>query len=111
MEKSENPIRREDQSLLTGLGSFVDDLHADTHLYGHVVRSAYPHAEILEIDIANAWEVPGVQLIATAADLDQAGFGDLPCVSNLTNRDGTPMFKAATTCPPPEIGYAMSVNR
>ena len=93
MEKSESPKRREDQSLLTGLGRFVDDMHADTHLYGHVVRSAYPHAEILEIDVENVRDMPGVRLVVTAADLDQAGFGDLPCASNLTNRDGTPMFK------------------
>ena len=85
--------RREDRSLLTGQGSFVDDLHADQHLYGHVVRSVYPHADILDIDIGNARQFPGVRLVITAADLDRAGFGDLPCVSDLKNRDGTPIFK------------------
>ena len=93
MDKSDNAQRREDLSLVTGQGNFVDDIHARTVLFGHVVRSPYPHAEILDIDVEIARAQPGVRLVVTATDLDQAGYGDLPCVSDLTNRDGTPMFK------------------
>ena len=93
MNRSDNAQRREDLSLIIGQGNFVDDLHARTLLFGHVVRSPYPHAEILDIDVEIASTQPGVRLVATATDLDQAGYGDLPCVSDLTNGDGTPMFK------------------
>ncbi len=93
MDKSTNSQRREDLGLITGQGSFVDDMHSQRLLFGHVVRSAYPHAEILDIDVEAAKTQPGVHLVVTAADLDEAGYGHLPCVSNLTNRDGSSMFK------------------
>ncbi len=93
MDSSKNSQRREDLSLITGQGSFVDDLHSQTLLFGHVVRSAYPHAEILNLDVEAARTQPGVRLVVTAAVLDEAGYGELPCVSDLTNRDGNPMFK------------------
>ncbi len=35
--------------------------------------------------------MPGVLMILTAADLDEAGFGPLMCPLNIPQRDGTPM--------------------
>ncbi|MDE0310322.1 MAG: xanthine dehydrogenase family protein molybdopterin-binding subunit [Acidiferrobacterales bacterium] len=93
MDNPKRTQRVEDLSLIVGQGSFVDDLHAKALGVGHVVRSSYPHAEILNIDVEVARALPGVQLVVTAADLDDAGYGDLPCVSNLTNRDDSPMYK------------------
>ena len=93
MNQPNRSTRQEDSSLLRGQGNFVDDKHEDGMLYGYVVRSAYPHADILKIEAEDALAAPGVQLIVTAADLDAANYGNLPCASGMTNRDGTSIFK------------------
>ena len=93
MTKSTPNIRREDYRLLTGGGKFVDDLQLNDFCVGYVVRSPYSHADIQRTDIEYASAMPGVQLVLTAAHLQAKGIGGLPCASDLTNRDGTPMFK------------------
>ena len=64
------PVRRnEDPRLLTGRALFVDDVSLPE--MGHVafVRSPYPHARILSIDLAGAIERDGVHAVYTAQDL------------------------------------------
>ena len=46
-------------------------------LAGRIYRSPYAHAEILEVDVSEARELPGVMAIVTGADCDKT-FGVLP---------------------------------
>jgi 2-furoyl-CoA dehydrogenase large subunit len=61
------PVERlEDAALLTGRGRYADDLpvRPDT-LHAAILRSPYPHANILAIDTAAALKLPGVAAVIT----------------------------------------------
>ena len=70
--------RKEDPRFLQGKGHYVDDLTFPGMLYMSLVRSPYPHADIKNIDIADAMKVPGVKAVITGKDLEAAGLGWLP---------------------------------
>lgn len=61
-------LRAEDYSLLTGRGSFVDDIHMDRMAQAVFVRSPIAHARIKSIDTEPAQKA-GAILILTAKDL------------------------------------------
>ena len=61
--------RIEDPRLLRGLACFVDDVSLPGALHGACQRSPHAHARIRSIGTARARAVPGVHLVATAADL------------------------------------------
>ncbi len=69
--------RREDPRLLSGNGSFVDDLHLPGLLHACVLRSPHAHAQLRTIDVAAAVRLPGVVTVLTSADIG-AVLGDLP---------------------------------
>lgn len=72
------PVKRnEDPRLLTGRGTFVDDIDRPDMLHGAVVRSPYAHARIIAIDVSAAAALPGVELVLTAKDLGRLN-GPLP---------------------------------
>ena len=62
--------RLEDAALLTGRGRYGDDLpvRPDT-LHAAILRSPYPHADILRIDAAEAQKLPGVAAVITRDDM------------------------------------------
>ncbi|HVN51916.1 MAG TPA: molybdopterin cofactor-binding domain-containing protein, partial [Acidimicrobiales bacterium] len=62
--------RVEDPRLLTGRGTFVDDVVRPGMLHACFVRSPFARARIGEIDLADALAAPGVRAIFTAADLN-----------------------------------------
>ena len=63
------PVRRkEDFRLLTGRGSFVDDLAPPGLAHVVFVRSPYAHARINAIDVNSARAAPGVLAVLTGAD-------------------------------------------
>jgi aerobic carbon-monoxide dehydrogenase large subunit len=76
--------RVEDARLLTGRGRYTDDIALDNQAYGVVLRSPHAHAEIRGIDTAAAKAAPGVLGVFTAADIEAAGLGTLPCMSDVT---------------------------
>lgn len=84
--------RFEDQRLLTGQGNYLDDLKLEGQTYACYVRSPYAHARITEIDIAAAQRAPGVLVILSAQDLRDDGIGDLPCMTQIPNKDGSAIF-------------------
>ncbi len=47
----------------------MSDLHIPGCLNGYVVRSPYPHAKILNIDVSAARRTPGVAAVVTAKDV------------------------------------------
>ncbi|WP_241385515.1 xanthine dehydrogenase family protein molybdopterin-binding subunit [Rhodococcus sp. CH91] len=62
--------RIEDARLLTGAGSFVDDIVRPGMLHAHFLRSPYARAQILGIDTSDALALEGVITIYLAADLN-----------------------------------------
>ena len=87
--------RREDPRLVSGNGRYLDDLGQGA-LAAAFVRSPYAHARILDIDVTDAIEIPGVIAIYTYEDLDGKTAERLPLLiphPDLTN---------------PMTGYALS---
>jgi 4-hydroxybenzoyl-CoA reductase subunit alpha len=62
---------------VSGRAKYTADLIAPGMLAGHIFRSPYSHAEILEVDVSEALKLPGVKAIVTGADCDKT-FGVLP---------------------------------
>ncbi len=62
--------RVEDTRLLTGRGTYVDDVTLPGMLHARFVRSPYARAAIRGIDASEALAVPGVRHVFTAADLN-----------------------------------------
>jgi len=65
--------RREDLPLLTGQGSYTDDLKRPGMLHAAVLRSPHAHAKIRSIDVSAARALAGVVAVLTHADLGAAG--------------------------------------
>jgi carbon-monoxide dehydrogenase large subunit len=61
--------RKEDGRLVTGKGRFSDDFNLPGQAYAAMVRSPYPHARILNIDVSEAMKSPGVIAVLTGADV------------------------------------------
>ena len=61
--------RREDPRLITGQGTYVDDIKLTNMLYMAVLRSPYGHARINSINTEAARQHPGVRAVYTAEDL------------------------------------------
>jgi aerobic carbon-monoxide dehydrogenase large subunit len=62
--------RREDRRLVTGRGRFVDDLMPEGALAAAFVRSPHAHARVVDIDVTEAVDIPGLVAIYTYDDLD-----------------------------------------
>jgi len=58
-----------DRRLVTGTGTFVDDIHLPGMLSAVMLRSPYAHARILSIDPSSARAMPGVVAVLTGEDL------------------------------------------
>jgi carbon-monoxide dehydrogenase large subunit len=66
--------RREDPTLVRGLGQYVDDVRLPGTLHVAILRSPYAHARLNNIDTVTARRHPGVVAVVTGAELgDQIG--------------------------------------
>src|SRR3954470_8418995 len=73
------PVRRaEDQRFLTGRSRYVDDIQLPQMLHGAVVMSPHAHARIRGINMQQALESPGVELVLTGQDAKADGLGGIP---------------------------------
>jgi carbon-monoxide dehydrogenase large subunit len=61
--------RREDARLLTGRGTFVDDLEMPGVAHAAMLRSPHAHARVRRIDVTAALALPGVLAVITADDI------------------------------------------
>jgi 2-furoyl-CoA dehydrogenase large subunit len=61
--------RKEDQRLIRGQGSFVDDELAAGMLHLHILRSPYAHARILSVGTSAAEALPGVACVLTGKEI------------------------------------------
>ena len=71
--------------LLTGRGSFVDDLTLPGLVHAVIVRSPHAHARIGPIDTGAALAAPGVLAVLTGADYAADGLGAIPHNAGLMN--------------------------
>nr|MBA3450036.1 xanthine dehydrogenase family protein molybdopterin-binding subunit [Chloroflexia bacterium] len=90
------PIRRrEDPKLMTGGGTFLDDIRLPGMSYAAILRSPVAHAKIRSIDTAKARAMPGVIGVFTGEDL--ADVNPLPCAwqaAGVDNNVATPRLLA-----------------
>jgi 4-hydroxybenzoyl-CoA reductase subunit alpha len=66
---------------VSGRAKYTADFIAAGLLAGRIYRSPYAHAEIIEVDVSEARNLPGVLAIVTGADCDKP-FGVLPIARN-----------------------------
>jgi len=64
--------RKEDPRLITGKGTYVDDVVLPGMLHAAFVRSPEAHAKIVSIDTSAAKEHPGVRAVLTGDDVAPA---------------------------------------
>lgn len=83
--------RKEDPRLLRGQGRYTDDVTLPGSAHAAVRRAEVAHGRILSLDVDEARAAPGVLMVVTAAELDEAGYGRLRNTLPLKNQDGTPM--------------------
>src|SRR4051794_11830576 len=73
------PLRRvEDPRLVAGRGRYVEDVQPQGVVYLAFVRSPYPNARIIGIDVGEARQAPGVISVATSEDIPE--LGDVPSI-------------------------------
>ncbi len=70
--------RREDPRLITGKGSFTDDVRLVNMATMAVLRSPHAHARITRIDVGAARKAPGVLAVYAGRDLE-GKIGTMPC--------------------------------
>lgn len=85
----QNAPRIEDQRLLTGAGQYTDDVVPQNTARAFILRSDRAHAVIKSINIEKAQKANGVLAVLTQADLAADDIGDMPCLTELENRDGS----------------------
>lgn len=89
--------RKEDLRLLTGAGSFSDDISLPRQAWAVMLRSPHAHARIASIDSGEARAQPGVLAVLTGQDLLADGLKPIPHVPAsvsppdipIENRDGS----------------------
>ncbi len=62
--------RKEDPKLITGNGTYLDDIKIPGLLHASILRSPHPHAKIVSIDKEQALAHPGVVAVYTGKDLE-----------------------------------------
>jgi len=60
---------------VTGTSIYTNDLIRPGMLHSKAVRSAFPHAAIVEVDTSKAIHIPGVAAIITARDVPNNSYG------------------------------------
>ena len=78
--------RREDPRLLTGLGTFTDDLSLPGMVHAAMLRSPHAHARIVLDRHAEAAKAPGVLAVYIGKDIAEA-LKPMPCAWLLPNAD------------------------
>src|ERR1700745_3968327 len=88
------PVRRkEDDTLLRGMGKYTDDFSLTRQAYAWIVRSSHAHGIVRRIDMAAASGMPGVLGVWTGADLTSANYKPFICGLPLKSRDGSPLLQ------------------
>jgi CO/xanthine dehydrogenase Mo-binding subunit len=67
--------RKDARDIVTGRAQYIDDVRLPNMLFGRVLRSPLPHANIKSIDISKAAALPGVRAVLTYKDVPDATWG------------------------------------
>lgn len=87
-------VRRvEDQRLLTGKGSYTDDLHYGQECHMAVLRSPHAHATIERVDVEAARAMPGVLAVLTIEDAERDGLGHFSIPIRRKDAQGRPNYE------------------
>lgn len=62
-------VRKDVKDKATGKAIYADDMYEENMLYGKLLLSDYPHAEIVSVDTSEAKAVNGVVAVLTAKDI------------------------------------------
>jgi carbon-monoxide dehydrogenase large subunit len=89
--------RKEDRKLLTGQGTFVDNMTLPGTVYMAVVRSPYGHARLNGVDTSAAAAAEGVVAVFTGADLADDWKASLPTAWLPTEETKAPMHRPLAT--------------
>lgn len=71
-------LRLEDDEMLRGAATFLDDIHLDDEAHVVFVRSVEAHADFDAIDISAAMATSGVVAVLTGVELQADGIGGVP---------------------------------
>jgi len=82
--------RREDEPLLTGRGTYVDNMAPVGTVFMAVVRSPFAHARATSIDLTAAKAADGVVAAFSAADLQDDWKAAMPCAWPVTEEMKNP---------------------
>ena len=93
------PLRREDARLVSGHGTYADDVNVPGQAYAAFVRSSLAHGVLHAVDVSAAQAAPGVLGVFTGADLMEAGVGPIPYLP-------MPNFPLAVRAPAPRLALA-----
>ena len=91
--------RREDEALLTGRGTYVDNMAPVGTVCMVVVRSPYAHARVTSVDLDAARKAEGVVAAFSAADLQDDWKAPLPCAWPVTEDMKSPTHYPLTDVP------------
>lgn len=92
--------RREDPRMITGRGSYTDDIRIPGMTYMAILRSPYGHARITRIDTSKAKARPGVHAVLTGKDLESGAnkVNPIPCAWLVPDSDlKVPKYLALAT--------------
>lgn len=88
-------LRHEDFRLITGTGKFTADWQLEGQLHAAMIRSDLAHAEITSLELSEVSASAGVVCVLTAADVEAAGYNEIPSGQDLKSIDGTLATKHA----------------
>jgi carbon-monoxide dehydrogenase large subunit len=71
--------RKEDPELVTGRGTYVDNITVPGMLWAHIVRSPFAHATIKAVDVSKALAMPGCVAAYSGTDLGSEFAAPLVC--------------------------------
>ena len=91
--------RREDRPLLTGRGTYVDNMAPAGTVAMVVVRSPYANAKVISIETKAAAEADGVVAVFTVADLQDDWKAAMPCAWPVTEEMRNPPHYPLTDTP------------
>ena len=96
--------RFEDPRLLTGQGTFLDDIKLPGMLHAAMLRSPHAHAHVTSIDTAAARHAPGVVAVFTSRGSRRGRRAG-------THQEGDRSRRTATSCPPGPGAYRCYVGQ
>ena len=70
-------FRTDVRDKVLGKGEYVDDVHMEGMVHASAVRSQYPRARVLDIDVSAALALPGVLAVLTADDVPNNKVGHI----------------------------------